>query len=167
MHFWAHPNTFLIISQYNFCHYTLLVAISMYKWGPVEFFEKDESAQAAISFPWENIEKELGWAQQCITCYRSFCGRKIVSLIESFVNQIGPGRPRGLPNFRTSNMFHTSLRNCLRTVRRLFLLYKTVICSDFLNWQIVFLNCDYFEIMLSRKKNIKISYGLLHKCMKT
>ena len=89
MHFWAHPNTFLIISQYNFCHYTLLVAICLCicKWGPVEFFEKDESAQAAISFPWENIEKELGWAQQCITCYRSFCGRKIVSLIESFVNQ--------------------------------------------------------------------------------
>ena len=89
MHFWAHPNTFLIISQYNFCHYTLLVAICLCicKWGPVEFFEKDESAQAAISFPWENIEKELGWAQQCITCYRSFCGRKIVTLIESFVNQ--------------------------------------------------------------------------------
>ena len=33
-------------------------------------------------------------------------------------NALGLDRPWGLPNLRTSNMFDTSLPNCLRTVRR-------------------------------------------------
>ena len=59
-------------------------------------------------------------------------------MAEVSILRLGPGQPRGLPNFRTSNMFHTSLRNCLRTVRRLLLLYKTVICGDFFNDKLSF-----------------------------